>query len=178
MAHMSEGWYPDPAGAPSMLRFWDGSEWTDRVMDADVRTRERDAVVAEAVAVVLGSAKASANGVKGAKVAASHKADQVPSHKTVPYNVEVNVIDSNIKEKEKERFERDCKLFLIAFIFALISTILMAPFVIPLCWMIPMTVRCWRIYSIKDLNTVTFGVCSLFFLNPITGILLLVCEKD
>lgn len=25
------GWYPDPAGTPEMLRYWDGGAWTDRI---------------------------------------------------------------------------------------------------------------------------------------------------
>ena len=26
------GWYPDPAGTPGCLRFWNGAQWTDDLM--------------------------------------------------------------------------------------------------------------------------------------------------
>lgn len=28
------GWYPDPAGVPQRLRFWDGTAWTSQIVDA------------------------------------------------------------------------------------------------------------------------------------------------
>ncbi|AXM92207.1 scramblase [Bifidobacterium bifidum] len=26
--NMPPGWYPDPSGDPSLMRWWDGEEWT------------------------------------------------------------------------------------------------------------------------------------------------------
>ena len=49
---------------------------------------------------------------------------------------------------------------------------------IPLAWGIPMTVRSWGVYKGKKPNTVALGVCTLLFLNMISGILLLVAQKD
>lgn len=44
--------------------------------------------------------------------------------------------------------------------------------------MIPMTVYSWRLYTGERPNTTTFAVCTLIFVNLISGILLLVSDKD
>ena len=49
---------------------------------------------------------------------------------------------------------------------------------VPLAWGIPMTVRSWGVYKGNKPNTVALGVCTLLFLNMISGILLLVAQKD
>ncbi len=74
--------------------------------------------------------------------------------------------------------DTDRTLRLINFILCLISTIVCALAVIPLCWMIPMTVISWGIYKGKKRNTVAFGVCTLIFVNLIGGVLLLCSHKD
>ncbi len=66
---------------------------------------------------------------------------------------------------------------LAAFILNLIATIVGACAIIPLAWMIPMTVRSYKIYKGTAENTVGFGVCDLIFCNIISGILLL-CDLD
>ena len=74
--------------------------------------------------------------------------------------------------------DTDRTLRLINFILCLLSTIVCALAIIPLCWMIPMTVISWGIYKGKKRNTVAFGVCTLIFVNVIGGILLLCSNKD
>lgn len=74
--------------------------------------------------------------------------------------------------------DKDRTLRLIAFIFNLISTIAVCWAVIPLAWMIPMTVVSWGIYKGTRKNTVAFGVCTLIFLSLVGGILLLCSQKD
>ena len=74
--------------------------------------------------------------------------------------------------------ETDRTLRLINFILCLISTIVCALAILPLCWMIPMTVISWGIYKGKKRNTVAFGVCTLIFVNLIGGVLLLCSHKD
>ncbi|MEV5604083.1 phospholipid scramblase-related protein [Streptomyces sp. NPDC052299] len=34
-SNVSAGWYPDPHGAPQLLRYWDGSRWTEHTHPAD-----------------------------------------------------------------------------------------------------------------------------------------------
>lgn len=72
----------------------------------------------------------------------------------------------------------DATLRLINFILCLISTVALCWAIIPLAWLIPMTVHSWGIYKGKKPNTVAFGVCTLIFANMIGGILLLVSKKD
>jgi hypothetical protein len=69
-------------------------------------------------------------------------------------------------------------LRLVAFIFNLITTIACGLLIIPLAWMIPMTVRSWGIYKGTKPNTVAFGVCTLIFLDMVSGILLLVSGTE
>ena len=72
----------------------------------------------------------------------------------------------------------DKTLRLIAFIFNCLSLAGFFILIIPLLWMIPMTVISWGIYKGKRPNTVAFGVCTLIFLNFVSGILLLCSTKD
>lgn len=36
-SNVSAGWYPDPHGAPQLLRYWDGSQWTEHTNPAGGR---------------------------------------------------------------------------------------------------------------------------------------------
>lgn len=73
---------------------------------------------------------------------------------------------------------QDQTLRLIAFILNVISCVAFCWLVVPLAWLIPMTVHTWGIYKGNKANTVAFGVCTLLFANLIGGILLLVSKKD
>ena len=66
---------------------------------------------------------------------------------------------------------------LAAFVLNLISTICLGFFLIPLAWMIPMTVRSYKIYKGTQKNTTGFAVCDLIFCSLIGGVLLL-CDLD
>ena len=72
----------------------------------------------------------------------------------------------------------DKTLRLINFIFCIISLVATCWAVIPLAWMIPMTVHSWGIYKGTKPNTTGFGVCTLIFVTLVGGILLLCSKKD
>ena len=74
--------------------------------------------------------------------------------------------------------ENDKTLRLVAFILNIVTTVGIGWTVIPLAWMIPMTVISYGIYKGTKKNTVAFGVCTLLFMNLVSGILLLVSKKD
>lgn len=73
---------------------------------------------------------------------------------------------------------QDETLRLINFILCVISCVASCWLLVPLAWMIPMTVHSWGIYKGTKPNTTAFGVCTLIFLNVIGGILLLVSNRD
>jgi len=72
----------------------------------------------------------------------------------------------------------DTTLRLVAFILNLVSTIGVGWLLIPLAWMIPMTVISYGIYKGTKKNTTVFAVCTLIFVNVISGVLLLVSKRD
>jgi len=74
--------------------------------------------------------------------------------------------------------DTDRTLRLIAFILNLITIAGCCWLIIPLAWMIPMTVRTWGIYKGTKPNTVALGVCTLIFVNIVSGILLLCSKKE
>lgn len=74
--------------------------------------------------------------------------------------------------------DNDKTLRQVAFILNVITTVGIGWTIIPLAWMIPMTVISYGIYKGTKKNTVAFGVCTLIFLNTISGILLLIAKKD
>lgn len=74
--------------------------------------------------------------------------------------------------------DNDKTLRLVAFIMNIVTTVAVGWTIIPLAWMIPMTVMSHGIYKGTRKNTTTFGVCTLLFMNLVSGILLLVSKKD
>ena len=94
---------------------------------------------------------------------------------TVYQNVYVN---SGTPDAPYDTFGTDKTLRMVAFILCIVSTVFCAILIIPLAWMIPMTVRAWGIYKGTKPNSTAFGVCTLLFLNLVGGILLLVSKKD
>ncbi len=74
--------------------------------------------------------------------------------------------------------QNDETLRLIAFVFNILTTVAFGWLFLPLAWMIPMTVISYGIYKGTRKNTVAFGVCTLLFVNLVSGVLLLVSTKD
>lgn len=74
--------------------------------------------------------------------------------------------------------DNEATLRLVAFIFNIVTTVSVGWLIIPLAWMIPMTVISYGIYKGTKDNTVAFGVCTLIFVNVVSGVLLLVSKKD
>lgn len=147
------GWYPDPEGDTSRLRYWDGTQWTDNYTPHPHR-----------------SSCGRPTGCTGC----SHTAQPTPAA-PVTSDTSYQVFDS---EQIYPMTSQDRVLRLIAFILNIISCVGWAWLIIPLAWMIPMTVISWGIYKGTRANTVAFGVCTLIFVDLISGILLLISHKD
>ncbi len=67
---------------------------------------------------------------------------------------------------------------LAAFVLMLISTIVMGCFLIPLIWCIPMTVKCYKAYKNNTKLSIGFSICTLLFVDIISGVLLLIDSAD
>ncbi len=149
MTNAQPGWYPDPSGDATKLRYYDGTRWTD---DYTANPQQ-------------------------AQSAAAYTAQQTTTTTTTfaPAPVAAATLEPGAVYSMTET---DRTLRLIAFILNVITTVFCGIFIIPLAWMIPMTVRSWSIYKGKKPNTVAFGVCTLIFLDLIAGILLLCSKKD
>lgn len=147
MANPIPGWYADPAGDTTKLRYWNGDAWTDDYREAPP---------------------------------AAEPQVQSPQYTTTTANAYVNGQPTVVEvvQTQYAMSDTDRTLRLIAFIFNVLSMLAAAIFIIPLAWMIPMTVRSWNIYKGTRPNTVAFDVCTLLFLDLISGILLLVSKKD
>ena len=139
MTEQQAGWYPDPSGDVSKLRYWNGVQWTNDF--APVQPSQSQAC-------------------QGAAYTA-------PAYGQPPYQQPYSYEGST-----------DQTLRLVAFILCLVSTVSVGWTIIPLAWMIPMTVHCWGLYKGTKANTTGFGVCTLIFVNLVGGILLLVSRKD
>ena len=87
--------------------------------------------------------------------------------------VEVEPVYSETKTKK-----RDSTLMTVAFVFNIIGCIIFASFIIPLAWMIPMTVSLNDKIKNNEPISVGFKVCNLIFVSLISGILLLVGDEN
>ncbi len=152
MIDAQAGWYPDPAGDTSQLRWWDGTQWTNSFTPAQQNSWQSGNVP---------------------------PAPQVVVRETIynnPQGYQTRVDQVYIQAPAMDSTKRTLRL--VAFILCLLSTIGFGIFLIPLAWMIPMTVHSWGLYQGTKRNTIGFGVCALLFLNFIGGILLLVSGED
>lgn len=131
MADQQAGWYPDPSGDVTKLRYWNGTQWTDDFTNN-------------------------------------------PSNPSTP----AYYAPQPAYAQTQTASTNDQTLRLVAFVFCIISTIASAILIVPLIWMIPMSVMCWGIYKGTRANTTAFGVCTLIFVSLVAGILLLVSKKD
>ena len=109
------GWYPDPEGDTSRLRYWDGTQWTDNYTPIPTAAPAEDPQVAQA---------------------AAYTAQPTPAA-PVTSDTSYQVFDS---EQIYPMTSQDRVLRLIAFILNIISCVGWAWLIIPLAWMIPMTV--------------------------------------
>ncbi len=163
MADHYAGWYPDPSGDASKLRYWDGAQWTNHYTDAQ-----------QGVLPTPPFGQASET-PPGAQPTAG---PQVYVKETVYTNTSGSQAryDQVYVQVQPDSSKRTMRL--IAFILCLVSTIVIGWLIIPLAWMIPMTVHSWGIYQGTKDNSVAFGVCTLLFVNLVGGILLLVSGED
>lgn len=201
------GWYPDPAGNTAKLRYWDGSQWTEHYAEPQPVTASNAGQPAVGrsdgtVAAPTGTAAASPTGAAApadhaAGAAGTPNADPsfvTPPRPTVPPSYTttsfVGAAPYNVSGSNGSAYgnaaapspyapsNEDRTLRLVAFVFAVLCTVSMCWLIIPLAWMVPMTVRCWSIYKGTKPNTVAFGVCTLLFLSLVGGIMLLISKKD
>lgn len=162
------GWYPDPEGDTTRLRYWNGTQWTS------------DYTAVPGAAQANTAADAAAADTAQATSANAYTQDTIPQGAT-PYaasptsNLDYQVFDA---EQIYPMTSQDRILRLIAFIANIVACIGWAALIIPLAWMVPMTVYSWGIYKGKRPNTTAFGVCTLIFVNLVSGILLLVSNKN
>lgn len=146
MANPVAGWYQDPSGDPTKLRWWDGTQWTDNYADAQPVSQP----------------------------AAQQSYQQTPYQSSTAQPVYTQAQYGQAQAVNST----DQTLRLIAFILCILSAVAVCWAIIPLAWMIPMTIHCWKLYKGEKANTVAFGVCTLLFVNIISGILLLVSTKE
>lgn len=165
------GWYPDPEGDTSRLRYWNGTQWTS---DYTAAPGAAQAATADTGAATPGAAPtADANAYAGAQNTAPQGGAPYTTGPTS--NMDYQMFDA---EQIYPMTSQDRTLRLIAFILNIVSCVSVAYFIIPLAWMVPMTVYSWNLYKGKRPNTTAFGVCTLIFLNLVSGILLLVSNKN
>ena len=87
--------------------------------------------------------------------------------------VENNKNESKVIEKNNNE-----TLYLVAKILMIISCVASAMYILPLCWMLPMTITFCNKVKNKEPISVGFIVCVLLFVNTISGILLLIAKDE
>ena len=91
--------------------------------------------------------------------------------------VESEVVENYSKPKSKIR-RRDDTVMEIAEVFCVICTVLAGFAIIPLCWMIPLTVALHNKIKNKEPISVALKVVILLFVSVIGGILILVGDDS
>jgi hypothetical protein len=59
MSNSPAGWYPDPSGDTTKVRYWDGMQWTEHLSDAQSSTHNAQAMQPTPAKSRVGSAVAS-----------------------------------------------------------------------------------------------------------------------
>ena len=199
MSEVQAGWYPDPSGDASKLRYWDGQSWTDQYADASAFSApEPTAPNGFSQQADYAQQQAAAYAQQAAEQAAYTPQPQPGPQPGSQYGQPTqdgvyNGFQGYAAQQPQANqpvyqgsdplqvypvSSTDSTLRLINFILCVVSTVIGAAAIIPLAWCIPMTIHSWRIYKGQRPNTVAFGVCTLIFVNLVGGILLLVSKKD
>lgn len=164
MADQQAGWYPDPAGDATKLRYWDGTQWTN------------DYAAAQAQPATQAQPASDAGNGASAEQADGQTVYAQPTYEQSAYAQAAYAQTAYVQPEMMS--STDQSLRLAAFVFCIISAVASCWLIIPLAWMIPMCVRSWGIYKGKKPNTTAFGVCTLIFVSLVGGILLLCSRKD
>lgn len=90
---------------------------------------------------------------------------------------------NNINKEEHERQKKKEQINLlvkeIAFVFMILSCICWGFIIIPLFWMIPMTIHYYNnCIKLKRPTTMFFKVCTLLFCNIISGLIMIFGEQN
>lgn len=225
MSNTEPGWYPDPSGNDSFLRYWDGVAWTDQTLPTRTQQSPNASTVPPTTACYAPYSQATQqqatynqahmqtsqqaqtstqpqNGTSQSQpYYAAPQAQQAyaqpqpqpqqtyaqyqPQPQTATTNIFVQANNSSQYQDPAYRqntlypmTSTDRTLRLIAFIWNLLILLSTCFAIIPLAWMIPMTVHSWGIYKGTKPNTVGFGVCNVLFTGMVSGILLLCSNKD
>lgn len=120
----------------------------------------------------------SGAGVSGAAQYSQTMQDAQSAQATYQQAQPVYAQATYVNQPIRQLTDEDNMLRLIAFIFCIIGAVTAGWALIPLAWMIPMTVHAYGIWKGTKANTVAFGVCTLIFVNVVAGILLLISTKD
>lgn len=183
MTQPQAGWYPDPSGDANKLRYWDGVQWTESYMD-NPQPAAVDAVAAAAAAQEQSEPMWSQPQPDASQQPYASQPQQPGAAQ--PYAQQPTYVQPTYVQQPQQATapvlypvtKEDQTLRLIAFIFNIVCTVSVGWALIPLAWMIPMTVRSWGIYKGTKANTTAFGVLDLIFCSLVSGILLLVSTKD
>ena len=180
MANQAAGWYPDPSGDITKIRYWDGTIWTDDFAAAPGNTAGApgfEAGVNQTVAapgeqpqfiIINTSSTYPADGQASPAYGQTGPAYGEYGEGQYQYAQAPAYVQNDNTQT----------LRMVAFIFNMISLISVGWTLLPLAWMLPMTIMSWNIYKGKRPNTIAFGVCTLLFLSAVGGILLLVSGED
>ena len=194
MNNTEAGWYPDPSGDDSFLRYWDGGAWTDQTLPtrtqsasaaktADTDEHTPAATTTTATYEQAYTQQQSQPQQPQVQAAQSQQPQQPYAQPQQPPATTTNIFiqtDTPICYQGAiyPMTNTDRTLRLLAFIWNVLMIVCTCFAIIPLAWIIPMTVRSWGIYKGTKPNTVAFGVCNILFTGMISGILLLCSNKD
>ena len=170
------GYYPDPAGDNTKLRYWNGSAWEDKYCD----------IPPQADSVSQNPQAASTDSSTSASVDAATDTANAAGFTTNAESQTISVVDQGNQGNQESQgaptlyfvSETDKNLRLAAFVLSVIACVGIGWLIVPLAWTIPMTVHTYKIYKGQKPNTVAFGVCELLFVGLIAGVLLLCTHKD
>ena len=185
MSQTAAGWYPDPSGNDSFLRYWDGSAWTDQTLPTRTQPQADPQPQAQQTQPQAQPQQPQQQTCTQAQPQPQQAYSQPQPQ---PQAQQAQGTTTNIYIQANDRLyhpgalypmtETDKTLRLIAFVWNAVVLACTCFAIIPLAWEIPMLVRSWGIYKGTKPNTTAFGVCNLIFFGFVSGLLLLCSNKD
>ena len=106
----------------------------------------------------------------GTKLESDHRFCPSCGYKLVE-EATAEVVDDNYSSSSSDTLKEVAKIFMI------ICTVIAGWAIIPLCWMVPMTVHYSRCVREGRRVGTAFAVCTLLFCSFISGILILIDEN-